>query len=319
MNHHSIKNCPNCGHSVSGMKYCPNCGQKNVSKKLSLSQLIKDFSSDYFTFDSKFFHSLIPLMFKPGFLTREYVEGRRSTYILPLRLYIFTTFIFFLVVAISSKMSEEIEPPHLQFNSTVEDSILNTFEKHGYQFPDTIRQELFGKKDSVAQDKDGVKIEYDHFNFRFSNTDSSDNRFLKYINKKSHYLNSLGKEGANRFVQELVKQVPKILFILLPLFALFLKLVYFRQKILYIEHLIFSLHFHTFLFLDFLFIVIMPFMVLEIILFFMIFVYLLVAIKNYYRQGWLLSLLKFITILILYTISILPAVILLLFIAVVTV
>ena len=113
MNHHSIKNCPNCGHSVSGMKYCPNCGQKNVSKKLSLSQLIKDFSSDYFTFDSKFFHSLIPLMFKPGFLTREYVEGRRSTYILPLRLYIFTTFIFFLVVvvrdpAISISISADI-------------------------------------------------------------------------------------------------------------------------------------------------------------------------------------------------------------------
>lgn len=57
--------------------------------------MFHDFLGHYFTFDSKFFHSIVPLVIKPGFLSREYAKGRRVSYILPLRLYIFTTFIFF--------------------------------------------------------------------------------------------------------------------------------------------------------------------------------------------------------------------------------
>ncbi|MFQ6610684.1 MAG: DUF3667 domain-containing protein [Fidelibacterota bacterium] len=90
-------NCLNCGYQLNHENYCPECGQKNSTKHLSLRQIISDFSGDYLTFDSKIFRSLKPLIFKPGFLTREYTEGRRNTYILPFRLYIFVTFIFFLI------------------------------------------------------------------------------------------------------------------------------------------------------------------------------------------------------------------------------
>lgn len=60
----------------------------------------KHFLNDYFTFDSKIFRSIRPLFAKPGFLTLEYLEGRRVSYIPPLRLFIFSSIIFFLLLSV---------------------------------------------------------------------------------------------------------------------------------------------------------------------------------------------------------------------------
>ncbi len=90
-------NCLNCGEKLNDSNYCPKCGQRNTDKQISIKEFLHDFLKDYFTFDSKFFRSIFPFLFKPGLLTNEYIKGRRVNYILPLRLYLFTTFIFFLL------------------------------------------------------------------------------------------------------------------------------------------------------------------------------------------------------------------------------
>ena len=89
--------CLNCGTEIGDANYCPGCGQLNSDRKVSLRQLLGDFFGDWFAFDSKWFRSLRPLLLKPGFLTREYLAGRRTAYILPLRFYIFTTLLFFVL------------------------------------------------------------------------------------------------------------------------------------------------------------------------------------------------------------------------------
>ena len=82
-------NCLNCGTEVAG-KFCQNCGQENIEVKENFFHLAFHFVSDYFHFDSKFFRSMLPLFAKPGFLTKQYWDGKRVNYIHPLRLYFFS-------------------------------------------------------------------------------------------------------------------------------------------------------------------------------------------------------------------------------------
>ena len=91
------KVCLNCGASLVG-RYCQDCGQENVEPKESLGHLITHFFNDVTHFDGKFFSSMKYLLLKPGFLTEEYTKGRRATYLNPIRMYLFISAMFFLVL-----------------------------------------------------------------------------------------------------------------------------------------------------------------------------------------------------------------------------
>jgi Protein of unknown function (DUF3667) len=86
-------NCLNCGAEVTG-RFCPECGQENVDSHESFFHLVGHYTADFFHFESKIPRSVIPLLTKPGFLTKEYWEGRRIRYIHPLRLYLFVSVLF---------------------------------------------------------------------------------------------------------------------------------------------------------------------------------------------------------------------------------
>ena len=90
------KNCLNCGTHVIG-HYCHNCGQENIEPKESVWHLVSHFFQDMTHFDGKFFTSLKDLIVKPGFLSNEYKIGRRVRYLNPIRMYLFTSAIFFLI------------------------------------------------------------------------------------------------------------------------------------------------------------------------------------------------------------------------------
>ncbi len=90
----SQKNCLNCNAQVYG-KYCHICGQENLEPYESVWHLVTHFINDITHFDGKFFSTLRLLVFKPGFLSAEYKRGRRHNYLNPVRMYVFTSFIFF--------------------------------------------------------------------------------------------------------------------------------------------------------------------------------------------------------------------------------
>ena len=90
------KNCLNCGATVMG-RYCHVCGQENVKPKESFWHLVTHFFNDVTHFDGKFFTTLKDLLLKPGFLSKEYMIGRRNSYLNPVRMYVFTSAIFFLL------------------------------------------------------------------------------------------------------------------------------------------------------------------------------------------------------------------------------
>jgi len=82
---------------VTKKKYCTQCGQPNLELKEPFRGFISHSIGHYFHFDSKFFHTLIPLLTKPGQLTLDYLAGKRARYIHPFSLYIFVSIVYFLI------------------------------------------------------------------------------------------------------------------------------------------------------------------------------------------------------------------------------
>jgi len=105
-------NCTNCGAEFIG-DYCYKCGQKKIElKDKSVKAFVVHFAEEFFTFDSKFFRTVKFLLFKPGYLTHEYISGRFVRYVTPLKLYLFTSIIvFFIILKFEPDTYKEIMEP----------------------------------------------------------------------------------------------------------------------------------------------------------------------------------------------------------------
>ncbi len=147
MNHYRAeKTCLNCGYQVD-QKYCSNCGQPNVELREPFWHFIGHSISHYFHFDSKFFHTLRPLLTEPGRLTLEYLAGRRMAFLHPVSMYIFVSIVYFLIVPPMSQSRDEDdhEPVKEEQVALTADSV-NRIE-------DEFRQEVGPVNDSTLLSK----------------------------------------------------------------------------------------------------------------------------------------------------------------------
>jgi hypothetical protein len=99
--------CRNCGAALSG-QYCGQCGQRATSRLISLWELVRDAFGDLFELDSRLWRTLVPLVARPGRLTREYLEGRRARFMPPFRMYLVLSLVFFLVAFFNPQSDFEI-------------------------------------------------------------------------------------------------------------------------------------------------------------------------------------------------------------------
>ena len=90
--------CLNCGTALAG-PFCHYCGQPDKNLLRFFPVLLRELLADFLDFDSRFARTMKPLLFHPGKLTRDYLDGRRFRYTPPLRLYIFASMAFFLIAA----------------------------------------------------------------------------------------------------------------------------------------------------------------------------------------------------------------------------
>ena len=102
------KACLNCGAAIHG-RFCQVCGQENIEPKESFWHLVTHFVYDVTHFDGKFFSTLKYLLLKPGFLSHEYLRGRRASYLHPIRMYVFTSAFFFLIFFSLHKEEEVVK------------------------------------------------------------------------------------------------------------------------------------------------------------------------------------------------------------------
>ncbi|MDD8017681.1 MAG: DUF3667 domain-containing protein [Bacteroidota bacterium] len=227
------KNCKNCGTELQG-EYCSNCGQHDINLQVPLKELLKEFSDELFSFDARLFRSLLPFLFKPGLLTVEYITGKRMGYISPFKLYFFMSFIFFFIFALVGDQSKELP---IKNKADVVAAIDSTMTAEGI---DTLI--AFGDKKSFTLNATTLK-----------DTATMESAFDRKI------VNGLKSMQANPkiFLDKIKEHAPQIVFILLPFFALVMKLLYVRSNVFYIQHIIFAFNFHAFIFFTMLLIVIL--------------------------------------------------------------
>ncbi len=155
-------NCLNCNAVVHG-RFCHICGQENIETKESLWQIISHFFQDITHFDGKFFSSLRHLLFSPGLLSREYMAGRRNSYLHPIRMYVFTSafyFLFFFKFVGQIKVNEgDTEGATKQIKQT--EMAITSLRKQ--QTPDTVVQRAIAAsltllENQVVQQRAALKV-----------------------------------------------------------------------------------------------------------------------------------------------------------------
>ncbi len=133
------KDCLNCGAKVLG-RYCQNCGQENIEPKESFIHLLGHLVSHEFHFDSKIFSTAKHLLLTPGFLTKEYMAGRRVSYLDPIRMYIFLSAFFFLVVfSFGNEQNKQITLNH--YSSQAKKEALATLKELKSDLLDSLNEE----------------------------------------------------------------------------------------------------------------------------------------------------------------------------------
>lgn len=288
-----ISPCLNCGCKVENdTMYCPKCGQDTATRKVPLKHILSDFLGDYFTFDSKLFKSIVPLLFMPGKLTNEYNAGKRASHIPPLRIYIFVSFIYFLLAGLTSGSdSDDTEVKDSNKKDTM--AVMADSSKH------------LSKNNFNVDLKGGVvKMDYqgEDSSFPFDTLE----KIISSDEKIGLMLDSIGigqsptkiffakiaiaqtiklKKQQESFKSYFLRNVSILMFFLMPFFATLLKIFYYKKKIFYIEHLIFSFHFHTFVFLALLVSSLIDFDSVRLVVILLMLVYLIIALKRVYRQS----------------------------------
>lgn len=95
--------CSNCEAELHG-QYCASCGQRSRRRMITVWELVREASDLLTSLDSRLWRTLGLLMFRPGSLTRNYLEGRRARYVAPLRLFIAASVIFFFTAAVTADL-----------------------------------------------------------------------------------------------------------------------------------------------------------------------------------------------------------------------
>jgi len=262
--------------------------------------MAKDLLEELFNLDTRLFRTLRRLLFQPGRLTVEYVAGRRAGYVPPLRLFVFSSFILFLLLGILSTQTVTLEGSA----SGALDSLVTQEARQA-----SPASESASEAQIDVTSNDPIRMSQDVVRAMETKTDSL--RTVHTLRGQLHYALLRGLLRADRspqlFMQQLIGRLSGLTFLLVPVFALLLKGLYVRSGRLYIEHLIFALHTHVVFFIGLIGIVLIALLgvsaslgYLQGALFWGTGLYLLLALRRTYQQGWIKTFAKWIALLIAY-------------------
>lgn len=291
----AVAQCDNCHQSVEGA-FCSNCGQSLDSTLKYFWVVILHLLDDIFSFDSRASRTLWPLMFRPGFLTKEYFAGRRVHYVPPLRLYLFISIVFFLTLKLTvsgedrqtieinnnnaaiTQVTEHIKTLNEQklqaqqtpenkniasidadlarFNRYLDDLKLDITIAENAKLVSTTRQLA-----TIELERIGLGTDDKNNSITISNSadgslsfdflsDESNKKLDDFAKKLAEKAKKTFTTDTNRLINEVLGKLPQLMFVLLPIFALLLKVIFIFSKRLYMEHLTVALHSHSFIFVS---------------------------------------------------------------------
>lgn len=347
---HPGKACANCGAPMLGA-FCYACGQPEKGMIRHLASVLSDVADTVFNVDSRVFRSIVPLYFRPGFLTSEYFVGRRTRYVTPFRLFFFLCVISFFVVQANLNVGNIVhfdageEIAGAQAPAEVQDKLAaavaalevargaasgssSATGKIDRKIADIRKKAdarlayLKTRADAAAKGevppKDPDANDFWHVDGMWDPVaDPVKVSWLPaFANNK---LNEIGmhvrenlvraRHDQHQLVAGLFSVLPQTLFVLMPLFAVLLKVVYIFKRRLYMEHLMVALHSHAFICLSVLVIVLLGLLLgwaaadaawavpilklLRAAAWTWLPVYLFLMQKRIYRQGWIMTTLKY--------------------------
>jgi len=319
--------CLNCGTKLQDT-FCHHCGQKDIPKRQTLGELWTNFISSFWSYEGKFFLTTRYLITKPGFLAIEYNKGKRESYYHPARMYVFISFIFFLLLSIapnfdSDKVAQvnfdnddvkelKEENPTVNVDSILQNIPALTADSAKRMVPRAALDSIGKVTAKKTKKKKGFSINKKNYESRAKYdsiqqtlaAEKKDGWFkrkliirgLELTERYRDKEDDLGKEFGKAFLDNF----SKVLFFLLPVFALLLKLLYIRKDYFYSEHLVFSIYYYNFFYLAGSLQILSNFVENISVLSWIgnvvgiwIIVYLLLAMKRMYGQSWRKTILKF--------------------------
>lgn len=230
----AVSLCANCGAQLTG-PYCAQCGQHGHVETPTLWEFVHEYLHHYVALEGKLVRSLWLLVRHPGRLTSAFLAGRRQSFVKPLQLYLTISFLFFIAVSVFG----------------LESRVHVTQEKPQAVQPAARQQAAKAAPGQSADGKAEAKKPHAYF---ITASDDDDPRVRKWIaalqTRETEY-KADPQAAIEKLLRQALRYAPYGVFLLMPVFALLLKLLYLGRRMVYGAHLVFSLHVHAFTFLLF--------------------------------------------------------------------
>ena len=229
--------CANCHADLSG-EYCAACGQRHEPHIHTVAHFAGEAFESISHADSRLWRTLGYLLTRPGYLTREFFSGHRVSYLPPFRLYLVISVLFFLVAGVP----KDAEIVRIQAETTP--AAEATGEAADKQAEPMFKIDVPGK--DAAKGTSDVSEGVRDFCDQFKDEPTSDNEARNNLRDRCR---TIASDNGRELAANIVHNLPRAMFLFLPLFAFIMKLMYWRPKRYYVEHLLFLIHNHAFVFL----------------------------------------------------------------------
>ena len=262
--------CLNCNNKLLETdNYCAACGQENNDRMVSFWDLVKEVFGNIFSYDSQFIRSIVPFLFKPGYLTNQFLAGKRKTYIQPIRLYFATSFLFFLIYSNQINFKNTDFGKNLNLNQLKDSSIKKPEEKTDFLIQtDSIKvgkikqlnisgKQVESRKKRPINKKDFFQNFFNEENQKLIKDQKlSPDQLLDTLKIEKTFLNKLfakqsikivNEGGTQEFLNYAIGKLPIMMFILMPIVALILKILYIGSfsRLFYYTRYLYNLLFHV--------------------------------------------------------------------------
>jgi uncharacterized protein DUF3667 len=256
--------CMNCGTPLAG-EYCTACGQRHEPHLHTVGHFAGEAFESITHADSRLWRTLGYLLAKPGVLTREFFAGRRARYLPPFRLYLVISLAFFLIAGVPGFVDAEATGESRQDRVAGLNAAADALEKDEKDNPE-MAQVAAGLRDAARKEKariDALKASgADEATIARESRDTVRVGFCEQFEKPDPqagwnytamqgFCKKMAATSGREFLASIIHNIPRAMFVFLPLLALVMKLLYWRPKRYYVEHLLFLVHNHAFVFLAF--------------------------------------------------------------------
>ena len=262
--------CPNCEAALTGA-FCANCGQEAHLHHASTREFLHEFIGHYVAIEGKLWGTMSRLLFRPGALTNEYIRGRRVRFVQPLRIYLTLSLLFFALLKFTGGFDPVLEDKTQKSEAAVaaEAAIAEVERDIKAGVP-----EVKEKKPDQSEKQFGPE-----------QIDSALSDWPR-LSRQWHAFDALPQERQQKvFADAFYRYAPYAIFCLMPVFALFLKVLYLGSGRRFGEHVLFALHTNAFAYFVFCVMLLVNVGIVDFLLWCWLLVYLPWAMRRVYHRS----------------------------------